>query len=269
MKKALSLLACLFLAIPCQAQIIIVDDDGPADFNNIQAAIDSANDGDTIIVQPGTYYENVRMKNGVTVQGSGAEVTTINGGENGHVVVFNLASGTISGFTITNSGQTPPYSAGVFTSQCSVTISDNIIVNNANGIKVSSNSTAIIVRNRIMNNTSIFGKGIHVSSSIATITNNIIANNNTNGGIYCSDSSPAIINNTIANNTHYGIRCCPLSTQSILNNIITCNEYGIMALVVETNPLFHCSILLTMTYGTILRLITGQNGAASVYITQV
>lgn len=30
-------------------------DDGPADFNNIQAAIDDSNDGDTIIVADGTY----------------------------------------------------------------------------------------------------------------------------------------------------------------------------------------------------------------------
>ena len=34
---------------------IYVDDDGPADFDTIQAAIDDSNDGDTIEVQPGTY----------------------------------------------------------------------------------------------------------------------------------------------------------------------------------------------------------------------
>ena len=37
------------------AKIIYVDDNGPADFSNIQAAIDDANDGDIIIVNPGTY----------------------------------------------------------------------------------------------------------------------------------------------------------------------------------------------------------------------
>jgi parallel beta-helix repeat protein len=40
---------------PCPKRIIYVDDDGPADFNNIQAAIDDANNGDTVIVQPGRY----------------------------------------------------------------------------------------------------------------------------------------------------------------------------------------------------------------------
>ncbi len=37
------------------ARIINVDDDEPADFNNIQAAINDSNDGDTIIVADGTY----------------------------------------------------------------------------------------------------------------------------------------------------------------------------------------------------------------------
>ncbi len=39
----------------CAGATITVDDDGPADFNNIQAAINDASDGDTIIVCPGTY----------------------------------------------------------------------------------------------------------------------------------------------------------------------------------------------------------------------
>jgi len=39
----------------CYGRIITVDDDGPADFNNIQAAIDDANDGDTVLVADGTY----------------------------------------------------------------------------------------------------------------------------------------------------------------------------------------------------------------------
>ena len=38
-----------------QADTWTVDDDGKADFNNIQAAVDAASDGDTINVAPGTY----------------------------------------------------------------------------------------------------------------------------------------------------------------------------------------------------------------------
>ena len=55
MEKLATYLVLLFLVIPCQARIITVDDNGPADFNNIQAAIDDANDGDEIVVAEGTY----------------------------------------------------------------------------------------------------------------------------------------------------------------------------------------------------------------------
>jgi len=50
-------LICVFalLASPCAARIITVDDDGPADFNNIQAAINLARDGDIVEVQVGIY----------------------------------------------------------------------------------------------------------------------------------------------------------------------------------------------------------------------
>ncbi len=49
----------LLLVITCNrafaAKTLYVDDDGPADFNNIQAGIDASVDGDTVLVAPGTY----------------------------------------------------------------------------------------------------------------------------------------------------------------------------------------------------------------------
>ncbi|MBW8040720.1 MAG: hypothetical protein FVQ85_12050 [Planctomycetes bacterium] len=55
MNKLIFTFTCLVLAIPCQARIITVDNNTPADFNNIQAAIDDSNDDDTIIVADGIY----------------------------------------------------------------------------------------------------------------------------------------------------------------------------------------------------------------------
>jgi len=209
----------------------------PSQYLTIQNAVDACMPGDVVIVAPGTYYENITMKDNVTVRGSGADVTTIDGGGNGHhVVVFNLASGTISGFKITNSGSTPSYVGGVFASQCSVRVENCIIVNNNSGIKLSSNSTGVIVGNLIMDNLGgAFCEGIEVSHSDATISSNVIAHNSYSG-ISCKDSSPMIVNNTIYNNGHYGIYCNPISTQLIANNIITHHEYGIMAVGGDESP---------------------------------
>ncbi len=48
---------CALLVVPATltARTITVDDDGPADFNNVQAAIDDSADGDSVIVEQGTY----------------------------------------------------------------------------------------------------------------------------------------------------------------------------------------------------------------------
>ena len=59
MRTLIFVLACLVLVIPCKAETIIVDPNGFGDFDNIQDAINYSSDGDTIEVQPGTYYENV------------------------------------------------------------------------------------------------------------------------------------------------------------------------------------------------------------------
>jgi len=53
MKRLSFIFIYLLIAATCRARVITVDDDGPADFSNIQAAIDDANDGDLIVVAEG------------------------------------------------------------------------------------------------------------------------------------------------------------------------------------------------------------------------
>ncbi|MHC4488743.1 MAG: right-handed parallel beta-helix repeat-containing protein [Planctomycetota bacterium] len=56
--KNVLLISVFLVATTCciaAGRTIYVDDDGPADFDNIQAAIDDSSHGDTIIVSPGTY----------------------------------------------------------------------------------------------------------------------------------------------------------------------------------------------------------------------
>jgi len=80
----------------------------PADFATIQGAIDMALDGDTILVQPGTYVENISYGGGIVLgsmflitQDTSYISSTIIDGSLGDVVA-SIGSGTITGFSIKN-----------------------------------------------------------------------------------------------------------------------------------------------------------------------
>ena len=49
------------------ATIITVDDNGPADFEFIQMAIDSSQTGDTVLVSQGIYQENLLLDKSITL----------------------------------------------------------------------------------------------------------------------------------------------------------------------------------------------------------
>ena len=79
MKTAVLIFAILFPALG-QARVITVDDDGPADFNNIQAAIDDSSDGDTITVADGTYQGSGNRD--ISYKGKTVTVQSENGPQN-------------------------------------------------------------------------------------------------------------------------------------------------------------------------------------------
>lgn len=92
---------------PCETPggTLTVDDDGPADFPTIQAAINAATDGMTIEVAPGTYGPfDVGDKRLEVRSTAGAAVTTINAaGQPTSAVKFGAGStfaSTLRGFTI-------------------------------------------------------------------------------------------------------------------------------------------------------------------------
>jgi parallel beta-helix repeat protein len=187
----------------------------------IQSGISVAKDGDTVLVAPGTYTENINfMGKAITVKSSkGARVTIIDGGGVAPVVTFDTnetSSSTLNGFTLQHGISTANslyMGAGVYVYFAAPTIKNNIIQNN-NGCN---------------------GSGIGVYYSSPVIQANTVKSNTMNG---CSGGSGAvsvngpgsteIIGNTIRDNTANigncgGISLDGSSSTTIQNNIITGN----------------------------------------------
>lgn len=164
----------------------IVDDDGPADFHTIQEAINAANEGDTISVYNGIFYENVVVMNKtISLVGEDRDTTIIDGNVTECCIVVREARNvTITGFTLRNSQAQPATNrAGIWAyASPNINVTGNIIVNNQDGIDLWSSGGSTVIGNMIINN-SRYGIWLDYSSS-NIFRNNTIAGNRYNFYVY-------------------------------------------------------------------------------------
>lgn len=208
----------------------------PADYATIQAGLEAAANGDSILVAPGAYPENINFlgKNVRLVSIAGPEKTIIDGKKQSSVVTFATSEDSgawLVGFTLKNGGGTVTpdgrrSGGGIYCLNASPVLVGNVIQENfvlagcgavGGGIAVHGHSQPRIENNRINLNivTSYcdalvnYGGGIYISDDASpVIKGNIITRNNADfgGGIALEGSARALIQmNTIENNLRGGI----------------------------------------------------------------
>jgi len=220
MKKLIIILQLILTANLLTGQIINI----PSDYPTIQQGINSANNGDTVLVDTGTYVENLNF-NGKNITVASYFLTTldtafisqtlIDGNNSGSVVTFENSEDSTSilcGFSITNGGDVW-FGGGIFCHYSSPTIV-NLIISNNSAIQ--------------------FGGGIYCYYSNSNIKYSTIKNNEawafdtgeSGGGIYCEYSDPKLYHLTISNNSSVfgGGISCNYSDPYIVGTFISENE---------------------------------------------
>ncbi|MCD4817569.1 MAG: DUF1565 domain-containing protein, partial [Candidatus Cloacimonetes bacterium] len=246
MKKILIVL--LFAYSLLNAAIINV----PADYPTIQQGINESVNGDTVLVQPGTYPENINFEGKAITLGSLFHTTQdtsyisqtiIDGNYHTSVVKFDSgedSSSVLTGFTITNGYATN--GGGVYCWESSPIIQNVVIKNNSTlgyttgGGGIYCSDSNLTLKNVIITNNSAdttigyaSGGGIYFSQSNPNLFNVMISNNSSNyggGGMFCISSNPSLVNVTISNNSAimgggilFGPTCNPLFSSEDRCNI--------------------------------------------------
>jgi hypothetical protein len=174
----------------------------PDDYDTIQKGVDEARFGDTVWVGIGRFDENVDLKQGVNLHGSGPYLTTLSG-QGGSGVIAAKNDCTIQGLTIASG-----YSySGIYCWQASPLLLNNLIVSSSDtssnyGINVSVQSHPEIVNNTIVG----FFNGVMIGSgNTPVMRNNIIVSCRSNG-IYKSRTGAGPVlayNNVFGNAKNY------------------------------------------------------------------
>jgi parallel beta-helix repeat protein len=217
----MAILFLIIFTIGSEAAIITVDDDGPAMFSKIQDGINASDDGDTVYVYNGTYYENVVVNRSINLTGENQSITIIDGGGIGSVVLMVEDWVNVTGFNILNSGMNIS-DAGVRldgVQNCNIS-HNNISHNKEMGIHLNYSHSNTIFDNIFTYN---WDWGIYLEyADFNFIWNNLIDTNGKGIGIFYSSYEIIELNN-ITETGGYGIFFYHSGNSSVKNNTIIDN----------------------------------------------
>lgn len=175
---------------------------------SIAAAVNSAQAGDTVQVESGTYDDNLLITKSLTLEGIGRP--TLNGRHKGDVIRVRAKDVTIQGFVVRDSGtELGVQNAGIYIEPGSdrALVQDCELINNLFGIWLERSADSILRRNLITGRRDLMsamrGNGIQVYNTI----NSQVVDNDVSfvrDGIYVDYSKHAIFRGNKIHRVRYG-----------------------------------------------------------------
>ncbi len=213
-------------------------------FTSIQAAVDVAGVGDTILVADGTYTETVTISTSGLILNGNFFLTAGNGGgrmTNESIVdgasggfIIDAQNVTVSGFTVT--GQMDFMgTAGVTIQDSGATVENNIISNNIMGVAVvnpgMTTTGTTIQNNLIVDNNGFkaapfdgaFGILLQTSTSGSTIQSNVINGHDADGILLTGNNGVTHTNETITMNSVTTMDGVGITIINTSNSVVTSN----------------------------------------------
>ena len=208
----------------------------PDDFSTIQAAINSASDGDTIFVKEGIYNEGLELNKSLSLIGENKETTIIDGSKADIFAVIIFSNWVnVSGFTIRNAPE-----KGIelwHVKNCK--ISGNIITNSINGVSLVQSFHNIIEANIVSSNKY---SGIRISGSAYEPNYNIINHNeieNNDVGLdFFQGWNNAVYRNNIVNN-RWSLNLDDSSNNYFIENNVTNPTITLRFTFARNNTFWH------------------------------
>ncbi len=224
----------------------------------VQEGVDFAYEGDTVLIAPGTYVENVLVNDkGITLEGAGGGEAVLDAGMSGSPLkVINADDVTIRDLTIAYAagdalggvycadstvviercrihGSSATFGGGIFLDQSEASISECEISGNTAeqaGGGLYAWASKVILRDCVVKeNTAKDGGGIFLWYSVPQIVRTVVAKNEAErgAGVFCDESAPVIVNCTITDNVATdgagGIHCqrpAPIPSSPVIMNSV-------------------------------------------------
>lgn len=213
----------------------------PTDYATIQEAIDHANEGDTVFVHNGTYYEHVVVNKSLSLVGENISTTIIDGnGTTGNVVPVIASFANVSDFTIQHSG---PSDSGVFLVDTIGSTVQNLAVSDCYyGIRCTGSSHSTI------KNCNLSGYGYNYGVWIVESDDNLVSNNTiSNAGfgieLYFDVAGNILDNNKVTLCT-FGIESFTCHDNTVTRNLVSNCTSGISLRgynnTITENNVSHC-----------------------------